>query len=198
MVQRLGGQAVVARQPRGGVARVGEQPRRFAEHLGVERHQPVAQPDVGFRVRELAVRRAAEIVDRAVLMEQPGDLVRMAHEVGRKLGRDHRVDALAVRFGQIDHPPCGGLRQQLFLRIPLERHRHALGAVAAARQLVHEAAHEQLRAAANTNGHCASHTSTVAVMRAAGLPVAGRELKECGFTVENEAVEGWPQHWWRW
>ena len=48
MIERLGDQAVVAGQPRGGVARVGEQPRRLAEHFVVERHQLIAQPDVGF------------------------------------------------------------------------------------------------------------------------------------------------------
>ena len=100
-----------------------------------------------FGVRELAVRRAAEIVDRPVLMEEPGDLVRMADEIGRELRRDDRIDPLAVRLGQIDQPPRGGLRQQLVFRIPLERNRHALGAVAAARQLVDQAAHVQLRAA---------------------------------------------------
>ena len=115
VVERLGGQAVVAGEPRGGVARVGEQPGRFAEDLVVERNQPVAQPDVRLGVPELAVRRVEQIVDRAVLVEQPGHLARVADEIGRKLGRNHRVDALAVGLGQIDQPPGGGLREELAL-----------------------------------------------------------------------------------
>ena len=113
MVERLGDQAVVLRQPRRGVARVAEQPLRFGQHLGVQPDQPIAQPDVGFGVGELAERGAAQIVNRAVLVEQPGHLVRMADEVGRKLGRDHRVDRLVVGLRQIDEPPERRLREQL-------------------------------------------------------------------------------------
>ena len=81
----------------------------------------VAERDVALGVIELAVRRAAQIVGGAVLMEQPGDLVRMAGEVGRELRGDDAVDRLAVALGQIDHPPRGGVREELVLRIPLER-----------------------------------------------------------------------------
>ena len=77
MVERLGGEAVVAREPRRGVAGVGEQARRLAEHVAVEPDQAVAQPDVALGMREFAVRRAEQVVDRAVLVEQPGDLARM-------------------------------------------------------------------------------------------------------------------------
>ena len=62
--------------------------------LVVERDQPVAQPDVGFGVRRTRCRRVPhEIVNGAVLMEEPRDLVRMADEVGRELRRDHDVDS---------------------------------------------------------------------------------------------------------
>ena len=115
MVQRLGGQAVVAREPRGRVAGVAEEARDSVSAPRSSAISVVAQPDVGFGVVELAVRRAAEIVDRAVLMEQPGDLVGVPGEVGRELGRDDRVDALAVGLAQVDHPPRGGVRQQLVL-----------------------------------------------------------------------------------
>ena len=147
MVQRLGGEAVIAREARRRVARVAEQPLRFGEHFAVEPNQCVAQPDVTLRVVELAVHRAAEIVDRAVLMEQPRHLVRMADEVGRKLGRDHEIDRLAVALRKVDHPPRRGLRQQLLLRIPLERNRHPLGPEPPPAKLADEAADVQLRAA---------------------------------------------------
>jgi len=132
--------------PASGVACVGKQPFRLREHVVVERNQPVAKPHVAFGVIELAVRRADEIVDRAVLMEQPGDLVRMTDEVSGKFRRDDRVDPFAVRLGQIDHPPRRRVGQQLGLGVPLERHRHALRAIAAARQLADEAADVPLRA----------------------------------------------------
>ena len=60
------------------------------------------QADVAFGVCEVAVRRAAEVVDRTVLVQQPGDLVGVAHEIGRELGGDHRVDAHAVGLGEVE------------------------------------------------------------------------------------------------
>ena len=79
-------------------------------------------------------------------MEQPGDLVRVTDEVRRKLRGDDEIDAFAVGLAEIDHAPGGGLREQFFLRVPLERHRHAFGAVATAAQFVDEAADVQLGA----------------------------------------------------
>ena len=101
-----------------------------------------------------------QIVDGAVLMEQPRHLVRMTDEIRRELRRDHGVDALAVRLGQIDEPPRGRLREQLLLRVPLERNRHPLGAIAVPAQFVDQPANVQLGAAVN-EGDLASQTRTL-------------------------------------
>jgi hypothetical protein len=71
MVERLGDEAVVFGQPRRGVAGVAEQPLRFRQRSVSNPISRSRSPDVGLGVTELAVRRAAEIVNRAVLMEQP-------------------------------------------------------------------------------------------------------------------------------
>ena len=90
---------------------------------------------------------AAQLVRRAVLVNQPRDLVRMAHEVGRELRRDHEIDRLAVALAQVEQPPGRGVRQDLVLRIPLERDADQLGVVAARAQLAHQLAHVDLGAA---------------------------------------------------
>jgi hypothetical protein len=92
MVERLRRDAVETAQPVGRVLRVGKDVAAFAEHLGIELDQPLAQPDIGFVVLEVAVRRSAELVGDAVLVDHPGDLAWMAREVGRKPRRDHQVD----------------------------------------------------------------------------------------------------------
>src|SRR6185312_1113384 len=147
MVERLRPQSVVSRDPFRGVARVAEDRAGLAERLRVELDEPIAQPHVGGIVRELAVRRAAEIVDRAVLVEEPGDLAGMPDEVGGKLRRDREVDALAVRFAHVEHLPGGHLRQQFLLRIPLEGNRDALDAIPAPAEVVDQSARVQLGAA---------------------------------------------------
>ena len=147
MVERLGRQAVELRQPLRGVARVGEDRPALAEHLGVELDQAVAQPDVRLDVAEVAVLGAAQLVRGAVLMDQPRDLARMAHEVGRKLRGDHQIDRLPVALAQIEQPPRRGVRQDLVLRIPLERHADELRLVPALAQLPHQLPHVHLGAA---------------------------------------------------
>src|SRR5207249_5122356 len=62
-------------------------------------------------------------------------------------GRDHEIDRFAVALREVDHPPCRGLRQQLLLRIPLERNRRALGSESPPAQLADEAADVQFGAA---------------------------------------------------
>ena len=119
----------------------------LAEHLGVEPDQRVAQPDVLLVVAEVAVRRAAQLVGGAVLVNQPGDLVRVADEVGRELRGDHEIDRPPVALAEIEQPPGRGVGQDLFLRIPLERHAHELGVVAARVQLAHQLTDVHLGAA---------------------------------------------------
>src|SRR5688572_7493103 len=82
-----------------------------------------------------------------MLMHEPCHLVWMAHEVRGKLRRNHEVDRLPVALTQIDQPPCGGVREYLTLRIPLERNAHELGLEAAALQLTDERPDEVLCAA---------------------------------------------------
>src|SRR5262249_2003390 len=102
---------------------------------------------IGFGVAKLAVWRAAEIVDRPVLMEEPRYLVRMPDEVGGELRRDHEVDRLVVRLRQIDEPPERRLREQLALRIRLEGNRDLLRTVTEPSQFGDEAANVPLGAA---------------------------------------------------
>ena len=88
----------------------------------------------------------------------------MAGEVGRELRGDDEIDAFAVALAQIDHAPCGGLREQFFLRVPLERHRHAFGAIAAAAQFAHEAADVQLGAAVHERHLRLAHERSFCIM----------------------------------
>jgi hypothetical protein len=145
MVQRLCRHAVEPLQPARGVLRVGKHPAAFAEHLRVELDQPLAQADVGFVMLEVAVRSAAQLVGGTMLMDDPGDLARMACEVGREPGGDQQVDRPRVARRQVEHPPGGGLRQQLRLRLRPERQRHLLDLVAAAAQLFDQRGDVQLR-----------------------------------------------------
>jgi hypothetical protein len=96
---------------------------------------------------EFAVRRTQEVVDRPILVEEPRDLVWMAHEVGRELRRDDRIDRQAIRLSEIDETPRRRLRQELALRVPLEGQRHLFGSIAVASELLDEASNMELRAA---------------------------------------------------
>jgi hypothetical protein len=147
MVQSLGGETVVLPHPVGRVLRVREHAAALAEHLGVEPDQRVPESDISFVVPEVAVNRAAQLVRRAVLMDQPGDLVRVAHEVRRELRRDHQIDRPSVALAEIEQPPRGGVGKDLALRIPLERHADELRLVAAHGQLARELPHVNLGAA---------------------------------------------------
>ena len=135
VVQRRDVEAVVAAGARGGVGRVGEPPLALTEHRGVERDQPLAHRDVVFDVEEVAVARAGQLVRRAVLMDEPHDLVRVTHEVGRKLRRDHEVDRPPVALAEIEQPPRRGVRENLLLGIPLEGNADELGVVPGVTQL---------------------------------------------------------------
>ena len=84
----------------------------------------------------------------------------MPDEVRRKLRRDDGIDPFTVGFGEIDEAPGRRLCDQLLLRIPLERERHAIGAVAVPPQLVDEVSDEQFGAAGDerdlrfADNHC--------------------------------------------
>ena len=70
---------------------------------------------------EVAVLGAAQFVRRAILVNEPGDLVGVPRKVGRKLRPDHEIDRASVALAEIEQPPGCGMRKDLLLRIPLER-----------------------------------------------------------------------------
>ena len=152
MIQRRGMQAVVLLESRGGRAGDGVQRAALAQHFRVQRHEPVAQTDVLFRVREVAVRGPAQLVSGAVLVHEPRDLAWMSHAVGRELGRDDEVDWTSVAFTEVQEPPRRRMGQDFFLRIPLERNAHQLREMAVRAKLAHQLADENLRATVH-EGH---------------------------------------------
>ena len=152
MVQRLGLQPVEAFQPFGRVHRDRVAAPAFAEHLAVERVKPLPEPHVQVDVCEITVFSAAQIVRGPVLVREPDDLVRMAHEVGRELGANDDVDGLVVALGQIQEPPCRGVRQNLFLRIPFEWNGNQIGFISSGAQVVDQFSNQRLRPAAH-EGH---------------------------------------------
>src|SRR4051794_8957329 len=147
MVERLSDEAVELGETGGGVPRVGEQCAAFAEHLRVQPRQRVTQSDVELGVGEVAVRGAAQLVGRAVLVNQPRDLIRVPREVRRKFCPDDEIDRAAVTFAEIQEAPRRGVRKNLFLRVPLEWHADELGRVAASAQLAYQLTDVNLRAA---------------------------------------------------
>src|SRR5690242_7655244 len=98
MVERLCLQPVVALQPVSGVLRVAEESLRLAERFRIELDEAVAELDVCLGMREFTVRSSAQIVNRAVLVKEPRDLVRMPSEIAGELRADGEIDPLAVRF----------------------------------------------------------------------------------------------------
>ena len=146
--KHLGGDARRALEPAGDVRRRREHLPRLAEALLVEPLHLAAERAVARGLGELPELRAVELVGLAKLVEQPHDLVGMAHAVRRELRRDDEVDAPAVRLRQVGEPPEERLRQHTLARIPLERHRHEIRLVAAGAQLPDELVREDLGAAA--------------------------------------------------
>ena len=65
-------------------------------------------------VGEGAVGRAEEVVGLAVLVEEPGHLARVAHEVARELRGDHEVDRRRRLVSRhLEEPPGQGLAHEL-------------------------------------------------------------------------------------
>ena len=114
--------------------------------------EPLPEPHVQIDMREITVLGAAQIVRGPVLVREPDDLVRMAHEVRRELGTNDEVDGFMVALSQIQEPPCRGVRQDLFLRIPFERNGNQIGLVSRGAQTVDEPPNKRLRAAGH-EGH---------------------------------------------
>ena len=149
MIERRGIEPVEAAQPVRDCGRDGVAAHALAEHLLVERQELCLEPDVALVVAEVAVDRAGELVGRPVLMDEPAHLARVAGEVAGKLRADHQVNRPPVAFGQIEHPPRRGVRQDLVFRVPLEGQGDAIGLEPARPQLVHQLADQQLGTASH-------------------------------------------------
>ena len=76
----------------------------------------------------------------------------MACEVRRKLRADDQIDRSPVAFAQIEQPLCSGMREDLFFRVPLERHAHELGFKTACPQFPYQLTHVDLGATVD-EGH---------------------------------------------
>src|SRR2546427_9340781 len=94
-------------------------------------------------VAELGV--VPQLVSGAVLVDEPYDLVGVAHEVRGELQRDDEVDRFAVRLREIDASPTTHLMHELGWRIPLERHRDRLRLVTGFAQGGDQPAHVRFR-----------------------------------------------------
>ena len=68
------------------------------------------------RLVELAELGPVELVGLAELVEQPDDLVRVAHDVRRELRRDHEIDRRTVGLLEVEQPPEERLRQHPLAR----------------------------------------------------------------------------------
>ena len=135
MVQGLRIEAVECLQPVRGVPGVCKQAPALPQRLPIEIDEGLSQPDVFVGVREIAVFGAAQLVRRAMLVNQPRDLVGMPHEIRRELRADDEIDRLAVALAQVDQAPRRGMREDLSLRIPLKRNADELGLIPVCAQL---------------------------------------------------------------
>src|SRR5262249_14401023 len=99
--------------------------------------------DIRFRVREVAVLGAAQLVRGAMLVDQPRDLSRVPRTIGREARRNQQVNRLSGARREIEQPPRRGLCQQLRLRLRPKRDRNLLDVGAAPPQLVDERPHVQ-------------------------------------------------------
>ena len=146
MIQTLGGDAVEGLETSSGVVRVGEHATAFTEHLRVELEELPAEADVGLAVFEVAVRCAAQLVRRSMLVDHPRDLARVPGEIRRKACGDQQIDGLAVAGREIQQAPCRRLREQFFLRLRAERQGDDFDVMASMPEHVHEGPNVQLRA----------------------------------------------------
>jgi hypothetical protein len=81
-------------------------------------------------------------------VDEPDDLVRVADDVARELGRDHELDPPAVRLVEVEQPPEECLGEDAFARIPLEGNGDEVGVVPALGELGNEVVREDLDAPA--------------------------------------------------
>jgi hypothetical protein len=96
---------------------------------------------------ELSQLGAVQLVRLAKLMDEPDDLARVADDVGRKLRRDHQVNAATVDLLEVEQSPQKGVSQDLCAGVPLERNAHERDLVVALPQLLREPLGENLSAA---------------------------------------------------
>ena len=147
MVERRRRQAVELLEASGDTTGIGEDPPGFRQHPAVEADQRVPHADIHVIVGELAVGRAAKLIGRPVLVNEPGHLARMPHEVGRKPRRDHEIHIVGSRGAEVEHAPGSGVGEDLARWMPGEGKRHQLREMAAPAKLRNEVAHVRLGAA---------------------------------------------------
>jgi len=90
----------------------------------------------------------SEAKNLAELVENPGDLVRVADAVRGELRRDDDVDRSTVRLAQVHEAPEEGLREHPLTGVPLERERDEVRVVPARTELLDQVVGEDLGAAA--------------------------------------------------
>ena len=146
MWKHLGLEAGRRLEPRGDVARDGEEARGLAERDAVEVLHLPTQRALLRRVAELPERRPVQLVRLAELVDEPHALLGVAHEIGRELRRHHHVDSPAVRLVEVEQPPQERLREDARAGIPLERNGDEICLVIPGAELLDELIREDLDA----------------------------------------------------
>ena len=133
-----------ALEPLGDVARRGEELARLAEGDAIEPLHRTASGSVLGALAELPEVGAIELVGLAELVQEPDDLVAVAHGVRRELRRNHEIDRAAVGFLEIEQPPEERLTEHALTGVPLVGNRDVIHLVVARAQLGHEIVREDL------------------------------------------------------
>ena len=118
-------------QARGDVLGDREDLAIFPQGRGVHRVNRRADLAVLGAIGEGGKGGSEQVVGLTMLVEEPGDLARVAHEKARELGGYHEIDRRSVALGNVEQSPRERLSHQLRHRVPLERdvgHVHAQAA----------------------------------------------------------------------
>ena len=147
MVKRGGLQAVELLKASGHPTGIGEDPPGLAQHPAIEADQCLPNANFHVVVGELAVGRAAQLIGRPVLVNEPSHFAGMPDEVGRKPRRDDEIYVVGPRRAKVEHAPRGSVGEDLARWMPGERKRNQLREMPAVAKLRSEVAHVRLGAA---------------------------------------------------
>src|ERR1035438_9243075 len=79
-------------------------------------------------VNQISGRRMVpEFISRAMLMQQPDDLVGMGNQVGGKFQRDHSIDPHPASLGQIQQPASQHMARNAVWRVMFEWDKNQFG-----------------------------------------------------------------------